>query len=48
LPIHFGETPCDNYERVRVIGEDNHAILHDWLDMSEQDIREAEEAGLLK
>lgn len=48
LPIHFRETPCESYERVRVVGEDNHAILHDWLDMSEQDISDAEEAGLLK
>lgn len=48
LPIHFRETPCEEYQRVRVIGEDNHAVLHDWLDMSEQDIRAAEDAGLLK
>ena len=32
LPIHFEATPCDVYERVREVGEDNAAVLRDWLD----------------
>lgn len=31
LPIHFEATPCDIYERVREVGEDNDAVLKDWL-----------------
>ncbi|MEJ2086963.1 MAG: CoA transferase [Gammaproteobacteria bacterium] len=31
LPIHFEATPCDVYRRVREVGEDNAAVLRDWL-----------------
>lgn len=47
LPMHFRGTPCEVYERVRMIGEDNIEVLQDWLGMPDQEIQEAEEAGLL-
>ena len=47
LPIHFERTPCDRYERTREVGEDNAAVLGDWLEMSEQDVREGEVKGYL-
>ena len=31
LPLHFDKTPCNDYHRVRAIGEDNEQILKDWL-----------------
>ncbi|MBV1906907.1 MAG: CoA transferase [Pseudomonadales bacterium] len=48
LPFQFEATPCDIYERVHRVGEDNVAVLQDWLDMSEADVKQAEEAGTLK
>ena len=33
LPLHFEKTPCDEYRRVRAIGEDNEQVLKDWLGM---------------
>lgn len=30
LPLKFQGTPCDDYRRVRELGEDNDAILADW------------------
>ena len=48
LPIHFERTPCNDYQRVREVGEDNDAVLNDWLDMDEAAVRDAEERGLLK
>ena len=47
LPIYFERTPCDRYERTREVGEDNAAVLGDWLEMSEQDVREGEVKGYL-
>jgi crotonobetainyl-CoA:carnitine CoA-transferase CaiB-like acyl-CoA transferase len=32
LPIYFEATPCDDYRRVREVGEDNEAVLKDWLE----------------
>jgi crotonobetainyl-CoA:carnitine CoA-transferase CaiB-like acyl-CoA transferase len=48
LPLYFHGTPCDIYERVRKIGEDNVAVLQDWIQMSEEDIRKAEEDGFVR
>jgi crotonobetainyl-CoA:carnitine CoA-transferase CaiB-like acyl-CoA transferase len=31
LPLHFSKTPCETYERVREVGEDNASVLADWL-----------------
>ena len=47
LPIYFERTPCDSYERPREIGEDNAAVLRDWLGMSEREVREGEDEGYL-
>ncbi len=46
LPIHFAATPCDQYERVRALGEDNAAILGDWLGMSHSEIAELDKDTL--
>ena len=47
LPIYFENTPCDTYERSRMLGEDNAAILADWLGMAASEVRAGEEAGYL-
>ena len=47
LPIYFEGTPCDDYRRARRIGEDNAAVLRDWLDMPEADVRDGENEGYL-
>ena len=31
LPVRFGDTPCEEYIRTRALGEDNDAVLADWL-----------------
>jgi len=31
LPVRFGDTPCEEYIRTRALGEDNDAVLVDWL-----------------
>jgi|TARA_Y100000310_G_scaffold107719_1_gene106144 benzylsuccinate CoA-transferase BbsF subunit len=46
LPIHFHETPCDDYRRPREVGEDNAAVLKDWLEMPEEEVRRGEEHGI--
>ncbi|NKB98482.1 MAG: hypothetical protein GKR90_08320 [Pseudomonadales bacterium] len=46
LPIHFASTPCDQYERVRALGEDNEAILGDWLGLSDSEIAELDQDAL--
>jgi crotonobetainyl-CoA:carnitine CoA-transferase CaiB-like acyl-CoA transferase len=48
LPIHFERTPCNEYRRTREVGEDNTAVLFDWLNMDAAAVRDAEERGLLK
>ena len=47
LPIDFEKTPCDVYRRTRLVGEDNEAVLVDWLGMSADEVREGEESGYL-
>ena len=47
LPLYFDKTPCDQYGRSRMLGEDNVEVLADWLGMSEEDVRAGEEAGYL-
>jgi crotonobetainyl-CoA:carnitine CoA-transferase CaiB-like acyl-CoA transferase len=48
LPLHFERTPCDVYHRVRLLGEDNAAVLGDWLGLSEEEVRRGEEQGLFR
>ncbi len=38
LPVQFDDMPCDRYVRVRALGEDNAAVLADWLGLSPQAI----------
>ena len=45
LPLRFEDTPCDVYRRTRRVGEDNVAVLADWLGMSEEEVRQGEESG---
>lgn len=47
LPLYFDDTPCDEYLRSRRVGEDNAAVLGDWLGMSEAEVRRAEDDGYL-
>jgi crotonobetainyl-CoA:carnitine CoA-transferase CaiB-like acyl-CoA transferase len=48
LPLRFERTPCDEYHRVRLLGEDNAAVLRDWLGMSEDEVRHGEADGVLR
>jgi crotonobetainyl-CoA:carnitine CoA-transferase CaiB-like acyl-CoA transferase len=47
LPLHFHATPADVYERPRLIGEDNMAVLGDWLRMSAEEVDRHEAEGTL-
>lgn len=48
LPIHFERQPCNEYRRVRGLGEDNAAVLNDWLGMSADTVSTLESEGVLK
>lgn len=48
LPIHFSRTLCNGYRRVRELGEDNAAVLEDWLGLSPSEIDAAAQQGALK
>lgn len=48
LPLHFETTPCETYQRVRTLGEDNTAVLKDWLDMDRQTVADKEASGVFK
>jgi crotonobetainyl-CoA:carnitine CoA-transferase CaiB-like acyl-CoA transferase len=48
LPIRFSRTPCTDYQRVRELGEDNQAVLADWLGMDETAVAEAANQGILQ
>ncbi len=47
LPMHFSRTPCDVYHRVKMVGEDNAAILSDWLGMDAETVSTNEASGVL-
>ena len=47
LPLHFEKTPCTEYRRSRQVGEDNAAVLADWLGMPAEEVRDGEEGGYL-
>lgn len=48
LPIRFSATPCNNYQRVRELGEDNAAVLADWLDMDDAAVAATQDQGVLQ
>ena len=48
LPLYFSATPCDEFPRSRELGEDNEAVLSDWLKMSPEEIQESNNSGILK
>ena len=47
LPLHFERTPCNEYRRSRQVGEDNAAVLADWLGMPAEEVCAGEQAGYL-
>ena len=47
LPLHFAAMPCEDYPRVRVVGEDNASVLADWLGMGADEVTAAEQDGRL-
>ena len=47
LPIHFEKTPCNDYHRVRAVGEDNDQVLKDWLGLEQARIDEHTANGIL-
>jgi benzylsuccinate CoA-transferase BbsF subunit len=47
LVIQFDATPCDDYQRVRAVGEDSGAILKDWLNLDDDSLNELTDAGVL-
>jgi crotonobetainyl-CoA:carnitine CoA-transferase CaiB-like acyl-CoA transferase len=48
LPLRFEHTPCDEYHRTRLLGEDNAAVLADWLGMSPAEVALHEANGVLR
>ena len=48
LPIYFERTPCDEYKPAPVVGQHNAEVLSEWLGMSEEEVRQGEEAGYLR
>jgi crotonobetainyl-CoA:carnitine CoA-transferase CaiB-like acyl-CoA transferase len=47
LPLHFSKTPTNYYAAPRMLGEDNAAVLRDWLGISEDEVRDGEKRGIL-
>jgi len=47
LPMRFAAMPCEQYTRVRMVGEDNASVLADWLGMSAEEVEAAEKDGRL-
>ena len=47
LPIRFKDAPDAAYRRTRRVGEDNAAVLGDWLGMSAEDVERGEAEGYL-
>ena len=46
LPLQFHGTPCNEYKRVRRVGEDNEAVLQEWLGMTAEQVHQGEEEGI--
>ena len=47
LPLRFSQTPCDEYRRTRMIGEDNVEALGDWLGMTPEEVATGAQEGWL-
>ena len=47
LPIRFRDSPAATYRRARSIGEDNAAVLADWLGMAANEVAQGEAEGYL-
>ena len=47
LPIRFKDAPDAAYRRTRRVGEDNAAVLGDWLGMSAEEVARGEAEGYL-
>ena len=48
LPIRFEATPCDVYERSHMLGEDNAAVLDEWLGMTPEAVADLESDEVLR
>jgi benzylsuccinate CoA-transferase BbsF subunit len=48
LPLRFSATPCTTYRRARELGEDNAAVLRDWLGLPDEEVRRGERDGMLR
>jgi crotonobetainyl-CoA:carnitine CoA-transferase CaiB-like acyl-CoA transferase len=48
LPLRFERTPCEEYHRTRLLGEDNAAVLADWLGLSPDELAAQEAKGVLR
>ena len=46
LPLYFEKTPCDEYRRTKTLGEDNEAVLAEWLGLDSEQVKEGESAGI--
>ena len=46
LPLRF-DRPNETYRRTRRVGEDNAAVLADWLGLSAAEVQRGEEEGYL-
>ena len=47
LPLRFERTPCEEYHRTRLLGEDNAAVLADWLGLPPDEVAAQEAKGVL-
>ena len=47
LPMRFEKTPCEEYTRVHAVGEDNAAVLGEWLGMDAEDVKRGEDDGYI-
>ena len=48
LPFRFSKTPVNEHRRVRNVGEDNEAVLRDWLGLDDATIAKHDADGVLK
>jgi crotonobetainyl-CoA:carnitine CoA-transferase CaiB-like acyl-CoA transferase len=48
LPLRFEATPCEEYHRVRLLGEDNASVLADWLGLDATAIEAIAARGILR
>lgn len=48
LPLRFEATPCEEYHRVRLLGEDNASVLADWLGLDSAGVEAIAARGILR